>query len=107
MAVITWGLVSWLHLGRPSVLGLISGGIAGLAAVTPAAGYVDTRGAIIIGLAAGILCYCGILVRKRFKREGLLEETPREDAPANKDEKRAEKKERTKRPTKGERKGMG
>ncbi len=73
MAAITWGLVSWLHLGRPSVLGLISGGVAGLAAVTPAAGYVDTRGAIIIGLAAGILCYCGILVRKRYKFDDALD----------------------------------
>lgn len=73
MAAITWGLVSWLHLGRPSVLGLISGGIAGLAAVTPAAGYVDTRGAIIIGLAAGILCYCGILVRKHYKFDDALD----------------------------------
>jgi ammonium transporter, Amt family len=73
MAAITWGLVSWLHLGRPSVLGLISGGIAGLAAVTPAAGYIDTRGAIIIGLSAGILCYCGILVRKHFKFDDALD----------------------------------
>ncbi|HEY3420911.1 MAG TPA: ammonium transporter [Methanomassiliicoccales archaeon] len=73
MAAITWGLVSWLHLGRPSVLGLISGGVAGLAAVTPAAGYIDTRGAIVIGLAAGILCYCGILVRKKFKFDDALD----------------------------------
>jgi Amt family ammonium transporter len=73
MAAITWGLVSWLHLGRPSVLGLISGGVAGLAAVTPAAGYIDTKGAIIIGLAAGILCYCGILARKRLKFDDALD----------------------------------
>ncbi len=73
MAAITWGIVSWLHLGRPSVLGLITGGVAGLAAVTPAAGYVDTRAAIVIGLAAGIVCYCGILLRKRFRFDDALD----------------------------------
>ena len=73
MAAIMWGVVSWWHLGRPSVLGLISGGVAGLAAVTPAAGYIDSRGAIIIGLAAGVLCYCGILVRKHYKFDDALD----------------------------------
>jgi Amt family ammonium transporter len=73
MAAMTWGIVSWLHLGRPGVLGLISGGIAGLVAITPAAGYVDTTGAMIIGLSAGFICYGGILLRKRFKYDDALD----------------------------------
>jgi Amt family ammonium transporter len=72
-AAITWGTISWLHLGRPGVLGLITGGIAGLVAITPAAGYVDTTGAIIIGLGAGIFCYLGIIVRRRIRVDDALD----------------------------------
>lgn len=72
-ATVVWGLISWLHLGRPSVLGLISGAIAGLAAVTPAAGYVDVSGAMLIGLGAGALCYGGIQVRKRLGFDDALD----------------------------------
>jgi Amt family ammonium transporter len=55
------------------VLGLISGGIAGLAAITPAAGYVDASGAMVIGLGAGVLCYGGILVRKKMGFDDALD----------------------------------
>jgi Amt family ammonium transporter len=72
-ATVVWGLVSWFHLGRSSVLGLISGGIAGLAAITPAAGYVDASGAMVIGLGAGVLCYGGILVRKKMGFDDALD----------------------------------
>ncbi|MDW5562090.1 MAG: ammonium transporter [Methanomassiliicoccus sp.] len=72
-ATVVWGTISWLHLGRPSVLGLISGAIAGLAAITPAAGYVDTSGAIAIGFGAGVLCYGGILLRKRMGFDDALD----------------------------------
>jgi Amt family ammonium transporter len=73
LAAITWGLVSWLHQGRPSVLGLISGGIAGLVAITPASGFVDTTGAIVIGIGAGVICYGGILARKRLGFDDSLD----------------------------------
>ncbi|QLH75742.1 MAG: ammonium transporter [Methanomassiliicoccales archaeon] len=73
MAAITWGLMSWLQLGRPGVLGLASGAVAGLVAITPAAGFVDTTGALIIGLAAGVICYGGIQLRKRFKYDDALD----------------------------------
>src|ERR1700747_2776103 len=43
--------------GKPSVLGIISGAVAGLVAITPASGFVDPRGALIIGVAAGVICY--------------------------------------------------
>jgi Amt family ammonium transporter len=72
-ATVVWGAISWLHLGRPSVMGLISGAIAGLAAITPAAGYVDVSGALVIGLGAGSLCYGGILLRKKLAFDDALD----------------------------------
>lgn len=72
-AAVVWGMISYFHLGRPGVLGLISGGVAGLVAITPAAGYVDTTGAIAIGIGAGIFCYGGILLKKRFHYDDALD----------------------------------
>lgn len=54
---ITWMLVSWKHGGKPNALGIVTGGVAGLAAITPASGYVGPLSAIIIGGAAGVICY--------------------------------------------------
>ncbi len=59
-AALTWMFVEWGLKGKPSVLGIISGAVAGLVAITPASGFVDPRGALIIGIAAGILCYWGV-----------------------------------------------
>jgi Amt family ammonium transporter len=58
-AALTWMFVEWILRRKPSVLGIISGAVAGLVAITPASGFVDPRGALIIGLAAGIACYWG------------------------------------------------
>ncbi|MGC2414593.1 MAG: ammonium transporter [Stellaceae bacterium] len=58
-AALTWMFVEWGLRGRPSVLGIISGAVAGLVAITPASGFVDPRGAFIIGIAAGIACFWG------------------------------------------------
>jgi ammonium transporter, Amt family len=58
-AALTWMFVEWSLKGRPSVLGICSGAVAGLVAITPASGFVDPRGALIIGLAAGVICYWG------------------------------------------------
>ncbi len=58
-AALTWMFVEWLFKGKPSVLGICSGAVAGLVAITPASGFVDPRGALIIGIAAGVLCYWG------------------------------------------------
>ena len=66
MAALTWLTVSWLRHGRPSVLGAAAGAVAGLVAITPAAGYVDASAAIAIGFGAGICCFFGVeLLRKR------------------------------------------
>ena len=59
---LTWLFASWLK-GKPSALGMVSGGIAGLVAITPAAGYVDVPGAIAIGAVSGVLCYMALLFR--------------------------------------------
>jgi ammonium transporter, Amt family len=56
-AALAWMFAEWLKAGKPSVLGIISGAVAGLVAITPASGFVDPSGALIIGIAAGILCY--------------------------------------------------
>jgi len=61
MAAITWMTVSWVHKGNPSVLGAAAGAVAGLVAITPASGYVQPSGAIIIGLGAGIFCYAAVI----------------------------------------------
>ena len=58
-AALTWMFVEWALKGKPSVLGICSGAVAGLVAITPASGFVDPRGALIIGIAAGVLCYWG------------------------------------------------
>lgn len=60
MAAITWMLTEWMHAKKPTVLGLASGAVAGLVAITPAAGFVNIKGAIIIGLLAGIIPYFSV-----------------------------------------------
>jgi len=59
---LTWLFASWLK-GKPSALGMVSGAIAGLVAITPAAGYVDNISAMVIGGVAGVLCYSMLLFR--------------------------------------------
>jgi ammonium transporter, Amt family len=56
-AALTWMFAEWIVAKKPSVLGIISGAVAGLVAVTPAAGFVNPTGALIIGLIAGVVCY--------------------------------------------------
>jgi len=58
-AGLSWMFTEWALKGKPSVLGIISGAVAGLVAITPAAGFVDPMGALIIGLIAGVACYIG------------------------------------------------
>ena len=58
-AALSWMGAEWIFKQRPSVLGIISGAIAGLVAITPASGYVGPGGALVIGLVAGLVCYWG------------------------------------------------
>jgi Amt family ammonium transporter len=55
----TWMLVEWMLRGKPTVLGICSGAVAGLVAITPASGFVGPMGAFAIGIAAGVICYWG------------------------------------------------
>ncbi len=64
VAAIAWMVVEWMHSGKPTVLGLASGAVGGLVAITPAAGFVNISGAIIIGLAAGIIPFFAVAKMK-------------------------------------------
>ncbi|MGY3609133.1 MULTISPECIES: ammonium transporter [unclassified Bradyrhizobium] len=59
-AIVAWSLVEAIMRGKPSLLGAVSGAIAGLVAITPACGFVSVGGALIIGFAAGVACYWGV-----------------------------------------------
>lgn len=56
-AALAWMFAEWIGKGKPSVLGIISGAVAGLVAITPAAGFVGILGALVIGIVAGVVCY--------------------------------------------------
>jgi Amt family ammonium transporter len=64
-AAVTWMSIEWLRYGRPSVLGIATGAIAGLAAVTPGSGFVGPAGGLAIGIASGALCYFASTSLKR------------------------------------------
>src|SRR5271167_2777743 len=59
VAALTWMFVEWAHRGKPTVIGICSGAVAGLVAITPASGFVGPLGSIWIGIACGIGCYWG------------------------------------------------
>ena len=67
-AALAWMFAEWILKGKPSVLGIISGAVAGLVAITPASGFVDPRGALIIGVAAGVICYWATTSLKHMLR---------------------------------------
>ena len=68
-ALASWAVVQYLHVGRVGGLGLIAGAIAGLVAITPAAGTVGPIDAVIIGLVGGIVCYFGVILMR--EKSGL------------------------------------
>ncbi len=66
VAAFTWMLVEWACRGKPTVVGISSGAVAGLVAITPASGFVGPVGSMVIGIAAGVLCYWGVTGLKRM-----------------------------------------
>ncbi|MBU6297782.1 MAG: ammonium transporter [Alphaproteobacteria bacterium] len=73
-ASLGWMFAEWLVAKKPSVLGMISGAVAGLVAITPASGFVDPTGALIIGLAAGVVCYISaVWMKKLFGYDDALD----------------------------------
>jgi Amt family ammonium transporter len=59
-AALAWMFAEWIARGKPSVLGIISGAVAGLVAITPASGFVDPTGALVIGIVAGVICFWSV-----------------------------------------------
>jgi len=73
MAMITWLFISWIHEGKPSMTGALVGSVAGLATITPAAGYVQPWAAAIIGVLAAFVCYGAIQLRAKFGWDDALD----------------------------------
>src|SRR5437763_893714 len=72
-AALSWMAVEWAHRGKPTALGLASGLVSGLVAVTPAAGYVPPLGALIIGLVAGVICYGAVCLKPLARYDDSLD----------------------------------
>ncbi|MFZ3209566.1 MAG: ammonium transporter [Geobacteraceae bacterium] len=70
---LAWMIAEWLHSGKPSALGFASGVVAGLVGITPAAGFVQPGAALIIGVGAALVCYCGVLLKARLKYDDSLD----------------------------------
>ena len=68
-----WVVFEWLGHGKPTSLGAASGAVAGLVAITPAAGFVDVMPALLIGLAGGAACYYGVQLKNRFGFDDALD----------------------------------
>ena len=73
MAMITWLFISWIHEGKPSMTGALVGAVAGLATITPAAGYVQPWAAAIIGVLASFVCYGAIQFRIKWGWDDALD----------------------------------
>jgi Amt family ammonium transporter len=73
MAALTWLTISWAHKGQPSVVGATAGAVAGLVAITPAAGYVTPGASILIGLLVALVCYGAVMLRDRMKVDDALD----------------------------------
>ena len=73
-AGLAWMFVEWIHRKKPTVIGICSGAVAGLVAITPASGFVGPAGALAIGVAAGVVCYCGaVFVKHMFGYDDALD----------------------------------
>ena len=72
-AVLSWTGLEWIIRGKPTTLGAASGAVAGLVAITPAAGFVGPMSAIIIGLGAGIICYLAVLAKVKLGYDDSLD----------------------------------
>jgi Amt family ammonium transporter len=64
VAALVWMAIEWATRGKPSVLGILSGSVAGLGTITPAAGYIEPWAALVIGIAAGAICYWASVILK-------------------------------------------
>jgi Amt family ammonium transporter len=72
-AALSWVTAEWIYKRKPTTLGAASGAVAGLVAITPASGFVGPMPALLIGLAAGIFCYMGVVGKNRFSYDDSLD----------------------------------
>ena len=73
-ASLVWMFIEWVRFGRPSLVGIVTGMVAGLATVTPASGFIGIPGGLILGLAGGVACYVAVdLIRVRLKIDDSLD----------------------------------
>jgi Amt family ammonium transporter len=74
---LAWMAIEWYRYGKPSVLGIVTGMVAGLGTITPASGFVGPMGAVVIGLTAGIVCYWATqLIKRKFLIDDSLDVFP-------------------------------
>ncbi len=72
-ATVAWVIIEWIHVGRPKFIGLLTGSIAGLATITPCAGFVPLWASPIIGVAAGAVCYLAVQLKNKMKWDDALD----------------------------------
>ena len=73
VAMIVWLLISWVHEKKPSMVGALTGAVAGLATITPCAGYVSPLAAVAIGSLSSIVCYAAVQLHKKIKLDDALD----------------------------------
>lgn len=74
---LTWMVIEWMRFGKPSVLGIVTGMVAGLGTITPASGFVGPAGALVIGITAGIVCfYATQIIKRKLKIDDSLDVFP-------------------------------
>jgi Amt family ammonium transporter len=72
-AGVTWLIVEWMSTGKPKLVGLLTGSVAGLATVTPAAGYVSPQSAVLIGIVSGLVCFYAVALKNRLQWDDALD----------------------------------
>ena len=74
LGALSWAIIEWMRFGKPSLVGMVTGMVAGLATITPASGFVGIEGGIILGLSGGILCYYAVdLIRLKLRIDDSLD----------------------------------
>jgi ammonium transporter, Amt family len=73
MGMVTWLLITWARDGKPSLVGALTGAVAGLACVTPAAGYIPIWAAFVVGVGAGSVCYFAVVFKQRMHWDDALD----------------------------------
>jgi Amt family ammonium transporter len=73
-AALTWAVIEWINMGKPTMLGTATGAVAGLATVTPASGFIGIWGAMAIGVSTSIICYLAVgMLKPKFKYDDTLD----------------------------------